>query len=73
MRLLVGVAEEYWEVLRMSQALRIDPTMIETYSAMLFIDRSELFGADTPEQRVRPAGSRRTGCAHLGEDWSGCQ
>lgn len=32
----------------MSQALRIDPTMIATYSAKLFIDRSERFGADTP-------------------------
>lgn len=29
------------------QALRIDPTQIETHSAMLFIDRSELFGQDT--------------------------
>ncbi|SMY01659.1 hypothetical protein BANT10_03301 [Brevibacterium antiquum] len=38
----------------MSQALRIDPTMIETYSAMLFIDRSELFGADTPNNAFVP-------------------
>ncbi len=38
----------------MSQALRIDPTMIETYSAMLFIDRTELFGADTPNNAFVP-------------------
>lgn len=28
--------------------------MIETYSAMLFIDRSELFGADTPNNALVP-------------------
>lgn len=54
MRVVVGVAEEYWDVSRMSQALRIDPTMIETYSAMLFIDRSELFGAETPNNAFVP-------------------
>lgn len=30
-----------------AQALRIDPTKIETHSAMMFIDRSELYGTDT--------------------------
>lgn len=38
----------------MSQALRIDPTVIETYSAMLFIDRSGRFGADTPNNAFVP-------------------
>lgn len=60
MRVVVGVAEEYWDVSRMSQALRIDPTMIETYSAMLFVDRSELFGAEKPRttrsSRWKPEG-----------------
>lgn len=52
--MLVGVVDEQREGLRMSQALRTDPTMIETYSAMLFIDRSELFGADTPNYAFVP-------------------
>lgn len=38
----------------MSQALRIDPTRFETYSAMLLIDRSELFGADIPNNAFVP-------------------
>lgn len=38
----------------MSQAMRIDPTKIETYSAMLFVDRVELHGADTAEHSFVP-------------------
>lgn len=57
----------------MSQALRIDPTVIETYSAMLFIDRSVLFGADPPNNAfvaLAPAGQAVPSSETIGADVS---